>query len=154
MCAQRSLADTDRDGKMDINEFSIACKLVNLKLRGFEIPKQLPPTMIASLKAFGSTPTLTPTGAGSLSPVTNVPAGKLTNEITVTEIYNQITSIIYDTIHFRCSSTKASVTSAIATAATANSSSTNSSSSTYSTKRGHWHPRFVSIAYNYLCIIT
>ncbi|XP_031632299.1 intersectin-1 [Contarinia nasturtii] len=66
-----ALADTDRDGKMNIDEFSIACKLVNLKLRGFEMPKQLPPTMIASLKAVGSTPTLTPTG--SLSPV-NVPA--------------------------------------------------------------------------------
>lgn len=74
---QRSLADTDRDGKMDINEFSIACKLVNLKLRGFELPKQLPPTLIASLKAFGTTPTLTPTGAGSLSPVTNIPPGKM-----------------------------------------------------------------------------
>lgn len=73
----RSLADTDRDGKMNINEFSIACKLVNLKLRGFELPKQLPPTMIASLTAIGNTPTLTPTGAGSLSPVTSIPAGKL-----------------------------------------------------------------------------
>lgn len=74
--SNRNLADTDRDGKMNINEFSIACKLVNLKLRGFEIPKQLPPTMIASLTAVGSTPTLTPTGAGSLSPVTNLPPGK------------------------------------------------------------------------------
>lgn len=77
LCSQRSLADTDRDGKMDINEFSIACKLVNLKLRGFEIPKQLPPTMIASLKSFGATPTLTPTGAGSLSPIIpNIPPGR------------------------------------------------------------------------------
>lgn len=71
----RNLADTDRDGKMNINEFSIACKLVNLKLRGFEMPKQLPPTMIASLTSFGTTPTLTPTG--SLSPVTLIPAGTL-----------------------------------------------------------------------------
>lgn len=74
----RNLADTDRDGKMNINEFSIACKLVNLKLRGFEMPKQLPPTMIASLTSFGTTPTLTPSGAGSLSPVSVIPAGKLT----------------------------------------------------------------------------
>lgn len=69
------MADTDRDGKMNINEFSIACKLVNLKLRGFEIPKQLPPTMIASLTAVGSTPILTPTG--NLSPVSSVPPGML-----------------------------------------------------------------------------
>ena len=41
----RGLADTDADGKMNINEFSIACKLINLKLRGFEIPKALPPSM-------------------------------------------------------------------------------------------------------------
>lgn len=71
----RNLADTDRDGKMNIHEFSIACKLVNLKLRGFEIPKQLPPTMIASLTAIGNTPILTPTGAGSMSPVSSVPPG-------------------------------------------------------------------------------
>lgn len=73
----RNLADTDRDGKMNINEFSIACKLVNLKIRGFEVPKQLPPTMIASLTAVGSTPILTPTGAGSMSPVASIPPGKL-----------------------------------------------------------------------------
>ncbi|XP_014247399.1 intersectin-1 isoform X2 [Cimex lectularius] len=42
-----ALADTDADGKMNINEFSIACKLINLKLRGFEIPKTLPPPLIA-----------------------------------------------------------------------------------------------------------
>lgn len=70
------MADTDHDGKMNINEFSIACKLVNLKLRGFEMPKQLPPTMIASLTAFGSTPTLTPTGATSLSNISSIPPGE------------------------------------------------------------------------------
>ncbi|CAA9996326.1 unnamed protein product [Nesidiocoris tenuis] len=42
-----ALADTDADGKMNINEFSIACKLINLKLRGFEIPKALPPSLLA-----------------------------------------------------------------------------------------------------------
>lgn len=48
----RALSDTDSDGKMNINEFSIACKLINLKLRGFEIPKVLPPVLIQSLKSF------------------------------------------------------------------------------------------------------
>ncbi|KAJ8922264.1 hypothetical protein NQ315_004202 [Exocentrus adspersus] len=47
----QALADTDADGKMDINEFSIACKLINLKLRGFEVPKVLPAPLLASLKA-------------------------------------------------------------------------------------------------------
>ncbi|KAL0274490.1 UNVERIFIED_CONTAM: hypothetical protein PYX00_006896 [Menopon gallinae] len=40
-----ALSDTDADGKMDINEFSIACKLINLKLRGFQIPPTLPPVL-------------------------------------------------------------------------------------------------------------
>ncbi|XP_037820712.1 intersectin-1 isoform X4 [Lucilia sericata] len=64
-----ALADTDSDGKMNINEFSIACKLINLKLRGMEVPKALPPTLLVSLTSMGTTPTLTPTGAGSLSPL-------------------------------------------------------------------------------------
>ncbi|XP_046617451.1 intersectin-1 isoform X4 [Neodiprion virginianus] len=48
------LSDTDADGKMDVNEFSIACKLINLKLRGFEIPSALPPTLIRSLKSVSN----------------------------------------------------------------------------------------------------
>ncbi|KAL9706357.1 hypothetical protein quinque_009875 [Culex quinquefasciatus] len=65
-----ALADTDSDGKMTLGEFSIACKLINLKLRGFEVPKTLPPTLIASLTAVGGTPTLTPTtGLSPLDPL-------------------------------------------------------------------------------------
>ncbi|XP_058062545.1 intersectin-1 [Anopheles bellator] len=65
-----ALADTDADGRMTLGEFSIACKLINLKLRGFEIPKTLPPTLIASLTAVGGTPTLTPTtGLSPLDPL-------------------------------------------------------------------------------------
>ena len=36
------------DGKMDINEFSVACKLINLKLKGMELPKTLPPQLVNS----------------------------------------------------------------------------------------------------------
>ncbi|XP_029038941.2 intersectin-2 isoform X7 [Osmia bicornis bicornis] len=49
-----ALSDTDADGKMDINEFSIACKLINLKLRGYEIPKALPPSLVQSLKSLSA----------------------------------------------------------------------------------------------------
>lgn len=63
------MADTDGDGRMNIDEFSIACKLINLKLRGYQVPHTLPPVLIASLSAVGGTPTLTPTGVGSLSPL-------------------------------------------------------------------------------------
>uniref|UniRef100_A0A182NBC1 Dynamin-associated protein n=1 Tax=Anopheles dirus TaxID=7168 RepID=A0A182NBC1_9DIPT len=65
-----ALADTDADGRMTLGEFSIACKLINLKLRGFEVPKALPPTLVASLTAVGGTPILTPTsGMSPLDPL-------------------------------------------------------------------------------------
>lgn len=75
----RALADTDADGKMDLIEFSIACKLISAKLRNVEVPKLLPPTLLASLKHIG-TPIRTPTGTMSpiegykqfLPPVSNV----------------------------------------------------------------------------------
>ena len=41
------------DGKMDINEFSVACKLINLKLKGMELPKSLPPQLMNSGAAMG-----------------------------------------------------------------------------------------------------
>lgn len=59
------MADTDADGKMNIIEFSIACKLISSKLRNVEVPKHLPPTLIQSLQHVG-TPIRTPTG--SMSP--------------------------------------------------------------------------------------
>lgn len=65
-----ALADTDSDGKMNINEFSIACKLIYLKLRGLEIPKALPPTLLASLSSAVGTPSITPTGG--MSPLDQV----------------------------------------------------------------------------------
>lgn len=70
----RALADTDSDGCMNVNEFSIACKLINLKLRGFEVPKTLPPTLLMSLASVGGTPSRTPTGA--MSPIAGGPPPK------------------------------------------------------------------------------
>lgn len=59
------MADTDADGKMNIIEFSIACKLISAKLKGVqEVPKVIPPTLLASLQHIG-TPIRTPTGAMS-----------------------------------------------------------------------------------------
>lgn len=70
---------------MNINEFSIACKLINLKLRGFEIPKLLPPILLASLSNVSGTPTLTPsTSIGSLSPLD--PLKSLTNQLNTNTI--------------------------------------------------------------------
>ncbi|XP_039762663.1 intersectin-1 isoform X3 [Pararge aegeria] len=49
-----SLADTNADGKLDLKEFSIACKIINLKLHGIEVPKTLPPSLLASLSPTGA----------------------------------------------------------------------------------------------------
>ncbi|CAH1642825.1 unnamed protein product [Spodoptera littoralis] len=51
-----SLADTNADGKLDLREFSIACKIINLKLHNIEIPKVLPPSLLASLSPSAATP--------------------------------------------------------------------------------------------------
>lgn len=40
-----SLADVDADGRMDINEFSIALHLIALKLKGIEVPRTLPSSL-------------------------------------------------------------------------------------------------------------
>uniref|UniRef100_A0A8C9TIZ5 Intersectin 1 n=1 Tax=Scleropages formosus TaxID=113540 RepID=A0A8C9TIZ5_SCLFO len=40
-----ALADLNNDGKMDIHEFSIAMKLIKLKLQGHPLPPSLPPAM-------------------------------------------------------------------------------------------------------------
>lgn len=37
-----ALADVDADGRMDINEFSIALHLIALKLKGVDVPPKLP----------------------------------------------------------------------------------------------------------------
>lgn len=41
----RALSDLNKDGKMDQQEFSIAMKLIKLKLQGQHLPMVLPPVM-------------------------------------------------------------------------------------------------------------
>ncbi|XP_013878187.1 intersectin-1 [Austrofundulus limnaeus] len=63
-----ALADMNSDGRMDIHEFSIAMKLIKLKLQGHPLPPTLPPSM--------KQPPLTlppPTGFG-LPPMAPIPA--------------------------------------------------------------------------------
>lgn len=47
-----ALADRDADGKMDCSEFAVAMHLIEMKLKGFEIPKTLPPSMAVSAPAI------------------------------------------------------------------------------------------------------
>lgn len=44
-CLFRALSDLNKDGKMDQQEFSIAMKLIKLKLQGQQLPMVLPPIM-------------------------------------------------------------------------------------------------------------
>ncbi|XP_021964596.1 intersectin-2 isoform X1 [Folsomia candida] len=64
------LADVNCDGKLDINEFSVACKLITMKLKGLEMPPSLPPSLRAVLNASGqTTPILSPQmGSGMATP--------------------------------------------------------------------------------------
>lgn len=48
----RALSDRDADGKLDINEFAIAMHLIELKIKGFDIPKTLPPAMVMPAAAI------------------------------------------------------------------------------------------------------
>jgi len=49
---------------MDINEFSVAWKLITMKLKGFEVPQTLPPSLRMVLAGTGqTTPVLTPSSS-------------------------------------------------------------------------------------------
>ncbi|GAB6032532.1 hypothetical protein CHUAL_011425 [Chamberlinius hualienensis] len=48
-----SLADANADGKMDRHEFAIAMKLVQMKLKGFDVPAVLPPSLKLLTTAVG-----------------------------------------------------------------------------------------------------
>uniref|UniRef100_A0A8C2Y8J1 Intersectin-1 n=1 Tax=Coturnix japonica TaxID=93934 RepID=A0A8C2Y8J1_COTJA len=60
-----ALADMNNDGRMDQLEFSIAMKLIKLKLQGYQLPSALPPVMkqppiaLPSAPGFGNMPSLT-----------------------------------------------------------------------------------------------
>ncbi|XP_063874279.1 intersectin-1-like isoform X14 [Scylla paramamosain] len=92
-----ALSDVDGDGKMDLHEFSIACKLINLKLRGFTLPSTLP----ASLKqsacvGIGGAPAPAPLGPSAASgPVsTGGAAGVMVADLTACSNGLSLTSAI------------------------------------------------------------
>ncbi|GIZ02232.1 intersectin-1 [Caerostris extrusa] len=70
----RALADRDADGKMDCGEFAVAMHLIEMKLKGFDIPKTLPPSMAAPAPAIipnvpvyrASVPIVPPASVGNL----------------------------------------------------------------------------------------
>ncbi|CAH6792567.1 Itsn1 [Phodopus roborovskii] len=67
-----ALADMNNDGRMDHVEFSIAMKLIKLKLQGYQLPSVLPPVMKQQPVAISSAPAFGIGGAASMPPLTAV----------------------------------------------------------------------------------
>uniref|UniRef100_A0A8C4LH38 Intersectin-1 n=1 Tax=Equus asinus TaxID=9793 RepID=A0A8C4LH38_EQUAS len=67
-----ALADMNNDGRMDQVEFSIAMKLIKLKLQGYQLPSALPPVMKQQPVAISSAPAFGIGGIASVPPLTAV----------------------------------------------------------------------------------
>ncbi|XP_035138956.1 intersectin-1 isoform X3 [Callithrix jacchus] len=67
-----ALADMNNDGRMDQVEFSIAMKLIKLKLQGYQLPSTLPPVMKQQPVAISSAPAFGMGGIASMPPLTAV----------------------------------------------------------------------------------
>nr|XP_045006294.1 intersectin-1 isoform X3 [Jaculus jaculus] len=75
-----ALADMNNDGRMDQVEFSIAMKLIKLKLQGYQLPSVLPPVMKQQPVAISSAPAFGIGGLASmpaLTAVAPVPMGSI-----------------------------------------------------------------------------
>ncbi|XP_045140769.1 intersectin-1 isoform X3 [Echinops telfairi] len=67
-----ALADMNNDGRMDQVEFSIAMKLIKLKLQGYQLPSALPPVMKQQPVAISTAPAFGMGGIASMPPLTAV----------------------------------------------------------------------------------
>ncbi|XP_075398453.1 intersectin-1 isoform X2 [Tenrec ecaudatus] len=67
-----ALADMNNDGRMDQVEFSIAMKLIKLKLQGYQLPSALPPVMKQQPVAISTAPAFGMGGIASMPPLTSV----------------------------------------------------------------------------------
>ncbi|XP_035250130.1 intersectin-1-like isoform X3 [Anguilla anguilla] len=72
-----ALADMNNDGKMDAHEFSIAMKLIKLRLQGHPLPPSLPPAMKQPPLPLPSAPPFGMPGMPGLSGVPPVPIAPL-----------------------------------------------------------------------------
>uniref|UniRef100_A0A4X2K8T7 Intersectin-1 n=1 Tax=Vombatus ursinus TaxID=29139 RepID=A0A4X2K8T7_VOMUR len=67
-----ALADMNNDGRMDQIEFSIAMKLIKLKLQGYQLPAALPPVMKQQPVAISGAPTFGIGGIANMPSLTAV----------------------------------------------------------------------------------
>ncbi|KAL7983588.1 hypothetical protein Chor_000464, partial [Crotalus horridus] len=74
-----ALADMNNDGRMDQLEFSIAMKLIKLKLQGYQLPSALPPIMKQPPIAISTTPGFGISGLSSIPPLSAVAPGPMTS---------------------------------------------------------------------------
>ncbi|XP_065226196.1 intersectin-2 isoform X2 [Planococcus citri] len=62
------LSDVTRDGQLNINEFTAACKLIQMKLRGYNVPPQLPLPLLNLVKGEATPPVPVPVPVSAISP--------------------------------------------------------------------------------------
>ncbi|NXP16980.1 ITSN1 protein, partial [Scytalopus superciliaris] len=67
-----ALADMNNDGRMDPLEFSIAMKLIKLKLQGYQLPSALPPVMKQPPLALPGAPAFGLGGIPNMAPLSSV----------------------------------------------------------------------------------
>ncbi|XP_017694333.1 PREDICTED: intersectin-1 [Lepidothrix coronata] len=67
-----ALADMNNDGRMDPLEFSIAMKLIKLKLQGYQLPSALPPVMKQPPLALPGAPGFGLGGIANMPPLSSV----------------------------------------------------------------------------------
>ena len=74
------------DGQMDLNEFSVACKLITNQLKGFPLPQTLPPQTKASAMGApaggAAVPGMPPLAA---APMTGMQPGAMPGMLQVTD---------------------------------------------------------------------
>ncbi|XP_070606478.1 intersectin-1 isoform X2 [Erythrolamprus reginae] len=74
-----ALADMNNDGRMDQLEFSIAMKLIKLKLQGYQLPSALPPIMNQPPIAISATSGFGISGLSGMPPLSAVAPGPITS---------------------------------------------------------------------------
>lgn len=77
----RDLADMNGDGRLTRDEFAVAMHLIRAKLKGRELPRALPPSLVPPSLRRAQVPPLPPRGASLRNPGTLQPGGTASEPI-------------------------------------------------------------------------